>query len=719
VRSNDDDPDGDTLDLTAVSSPEHGSAVIESGAVRYTPVANFFGADNFTYTVSDSQYSSTATVTIDVLPVDDPPLARGDQVTTDEDQPILIDVLANDSDVDGVGLLIDSVSAAAHGTVAIEGASVRYAPAENYHGADAFSYTLRDGKGRTATASVSVSITPVDDTPIVLPQQFNTQEDEPLSAQLVATDVDGDVLSFAIDQPPSHGQLTLATDGRFDYQPDANFSGSDRFLYTVSDGVTTVPAQVEITITAVNDAPQAQDDDLQVAAGSSVSFDVRSNDSDADGDALSVELLSSPAHGDLVEQQDGSFVYTPGTGFSGEDGFTYRVSDGQLQSAPATVRLIVLETRHAPVAVADSVDTDEDTPVTIAVLSNDTDADQDPLSVIAVSTPQHGSAVLNTDGSITYTPVADYFGADRFEYSVSDGNGGQDVGTVSITINPVNDLPTLAMIADQRLDEGQSLSIQLVAADIDGDDLSYGVIGTGSVLDASGLFTFTALDGDSMHAFTVQVSDGQSVAERRFTVSVANVAPTLSVTGAATAPEGLPYTIDLAASDPGQDSLSAWFVNWGDGQTESLPGTATQASHHYSRAGGRFTIEASASDEDGSYDATPLEVTVSRDLLNVESFTPTASGFKVRFDHAFDTRSIDLNNADGGVPDVQLIGDLVGPVSGSLLFDADGHGFSFIRSGGILPFDSYSVQLASGPLASTTSSAPSTATATARRVTTT
>jgi len=973
VLANDSDVEGDPLRLLSVSVPAHGKALIESGAVRYTPAANFFGRDSFTYAVTDNKDSSSATVTIDVLPVDDDPVARDDSRTTNEDVSVLIPVLANDSDVDAVGLMVDSLSAAAHGTVALEGAGVRYVPAANYHGTDGFSYTLRDGKGRTAGASVSVSINPVADAPDATLQAFTTPEDTRLSAHLVATDADGDTLSFALNEAPSHGHLTLGTDGLFEYQPNADFSGSDSFVFRVSDGLTIVAARAEITVEAVNDAPQALDDVVLLARGSSARFDVRGNDSDVEGDPLTIVLLGGPTNGELLAQPDGSFLYTPLTGFSGEDSFQYRASDGHLQSAPATVHLVVSTTNHAPVAVADTADTDEDAPVTIKVLANDTDADGDPLAVASLSTPLHGSAVVNADGSVTYTPAANYFGGDSFtyrtndgledsdvatvsltiapvndapvavddsattaedtpivlnllandtdvdsttlsvmsltaplhgsavvnadgtvtytpfanffgtdgfDYTLSDGHGGQDVGSVSVSITalndppqavedtaelaedssvlidvrandsdpdgdaleltavsapvhgtavidggavrytpvanfygrdsftytvsdanesrsasvtinvrpvddlpvarddlattdedqpvliavlandsdadsvgltidsltaaahgtvviegdsvrytpaanyggadgfsytlrdgkgrtatasvavsiaPVNDAPTLATISDQALFEGQTLSFPLVANDIDGDTLSFSLSGVGASLDASGHFSFTALDGDVSHSFTVQVSDGQSVAERSFSVVVTNVAPTLGIIGTADAPGGLPYTIRLAASDPGDDAISAWMVNWGDGRSDSLPGSATEATHLYSRAGGSFNIEASATDEDGSYAAAPLHVNVSRDLLDVERLTPTATGFKVRFDHVFDAGTINLHDPAGGLPDVQLIGDLGGTVSGSLLLDADGRGFSFIRSGGILPFDSYSVRLASGP----------------------
>ncbi len=301
---------------------------------------------------------------------------------------------------------------------------------------------------------------------------------------------------------------------------------------------------------------------------------------------------------------------------------------------------------------------------------------------------------INTalDG-LAFTPTANYNGAGSVQIITNDG-ALLDSDKVSLTVTPVNDPPTIEPIADQVLTEGQVISLAIAAADIDDDMLNYSV--NAGQIDQNGLFSFTAWDGNAEHAIIVQVSDGQSMSERSFTLAVANIQPTLSALGIPNAPGGSPYTIHLAASDPGQDTISTWLVNWGDGQSDLVAGSGTEAQHIYSRAGGNFIIEASASDEDGSYAATPLNVTVSNDLLEVKSFAPTASGFKVRFDHPFEAAALDLHNPAGGQPDVQLVGDLSGPVSGSLVFDSDGRGLSFIRTGGILPSDRYRLTLASG-----------------------
>jgi VCBS repeat-containing protein len=570
VLANDSDVEGDPLRLLSVSVPAHGKALIESGAVRYTPAANFFGRDSFTYTVTDNKDSSTATVTIDVLPVDDDPVARDDVRTTNEDVSVLIPVLANDSDLDAVGLVVDSLSAAAHGTVAIEGAGVRYVPTADYHGTDGFSYTLRDGKGRTAGASVSVSINPVADSPVAALQVFNTPEDTRFSAHLVATDADGDTLSFALNEAPSHGHLTLGSDGLFEYQPDANFSGRDSFVFRVSDGLTTVPARAEITVEAVNDAPQAVDDVVLLARGSSARFDVRSNDSDVEGDPLTVVLLAGPTRGELLAQADGSFLYTPLAGFSGEDSFQYRASDGHLLSAPATVRLIVSTTNHPPVAVADTADTDEDTPVTIRVLANDTDADNDPLSVVSLSAPLHGSAVVNADGSVAYTPVANYFGTDSFTYRTNDGSEDSDVATVNVTIAPVNDAP-VAVDDSATTAEDTPIVLNLVANDTDVDSSTLSVVSLSTplhgsvVVNADGSVTYTpATAYFGTDTFTYHTSDGSldSLNAATVTVTVGSVnTPPVAVDDSATTLEDMPVVLNLVANDTDVDSTTLSVVS--------------------------------------------------------------------------------------------------------------------------------------------------------------
>jgi hypothetical protein len=199
---------------------------------------------------------------------------------------------------------------------------------------------------------------------------------------------------------------------------------------------------------AVNNEPVAVDDTVVVDEDAAVTFDVRSNDSDADGDALTVELLGSVAHGTLVVNADGTLTYTPVANFSGEDTFTYRLSDGQAQSGTATVIITVEAVNDAPVANDVAVVTEEDAAVTIDLAASVSDIDTVPvaLAIEIVAGPAHGILVQNADGSFTYTPEPDYFGPDQFSYRVNDGALNSNVATVSIAVQAVNDAPVFTSV---------------------------------------------------------------------------------------------------------------------------------------------------------------------------------------------------------------------------------------------------------------------------------
>ena len=180
---------------------------------------------------------------------------------------------------------------------------------------------------------------------------------------------------------------------------------------------------------------------------------VLANDRDADGDTLTVMEVSAPAHGTARLTDAGTVEYTPEPDFHGSDRFTYAVGDGSGLTAQAAVAVTVLPVNDPPQALDDAADTPEDTPVTIAVLANDRDADGDPLTVAEVSAPAHGTARLNDAGAVEYTPEPDYHGSDRFTYAVGDGSGLTAQAAVAVTVLPVND-PPLATGVIPRPDPG-------------------------------------------------------------------------------------------------------------------------------------------------------------------------------------------------------------------------------------------------------------------------
>jgi large repetitive protein len=360
VLANDTDVDGDNLEVTSPTpTAAHGTVTCTAaGECAYTPDPNYYGSDSFTYTVSDGHGGSdTATVNVTVTPVNDgPPVADADSLTTAEDTPGTVDVLDGDTDPDNDPLTVTSLApAAAHGSVSCTAAGdCTYTPAANFHGSDSFDYTVSDGHGGTHTATVSVTVNPLNDDPNAVNDTLSVDEDASGSLNVLAndTDVDGDNLQVTSPMPTAaHGTVACTAAGECTYTPAANNNGLDSFTYTISDGHGgSDTATVNVTVTPVNDAPNAINDALTTAQGTAGSVNVRANDTDPDGDPLSVTPKTNGAHGTVACTTAGVCTYTPAAGFSGADSFTYTVKDGHGGTDTATVAVTVtpVATNHPP-----------------------------------------------------------------------------------------------------------------------------------------------------------------------------------------------------------------------------------------------------------------------------------------------------------------------------------------------------------------------------------
>ncbi|HHB1597056.1 TPA: tandem-95 repeat protein, partial [Vibrio campbellii] len=220
-----------------------------------------------------------------------------------------------------------------------------------------------------------------------------------------------------------------------------NFNGEATISYTVSGGVLEDSAEVSVTVNPVNDAPVANDDNALTDEDTPVTIDVLPNDTDVDGDTLTIVNASVSADQGTVEIVDGKLVFTPADNFNGEATISYTVSDGALEDS-AEVSVTVNPVNDAPVANDDSAATDEDTPVTIDVLTNDTDIDGDTLTIVNASVPADQGAVEIVDGKLVFTPAENFNGEATISYTVSDGVL-EDSAEVSVTVNPINDVPTV------------------------------------------------------------------------------------------------------------------------------------------------------------------------------------------------------------------------------------------------------------------------------------
>ena len=568
VLDNDEDIDGDTLSITAVTQPTNGTVINNGTDVTYTPDADFFGSDSFTYTISDGNGGTdTAIVNITVQSVNDDPSATDDSATTDEDTAVNITVLSNDSDVDGDTITVDSITPPSNGTAVLNGDdSLTYTPNADINGFDSFTYTISDGNGGSDTATVNITITPVNDDPVATDDTDTTNEDTAITLTVLAndSDLDGDTLTVSSTTSPSQGAVVINGDNTVTYTPNAEYNGSDSFTYTISDGNGgTDSATVNITITPVNDVPTALDDTAVTDEDTPTTITVLSNDSDVDGDSLTVESVTAPANGTAVINLDNSITYTPNADYNGADSFTYTVNDGNGDTDTATVTLTITAVNDNPVTGDDAVVTPEDVPITIAVLANDSDIDGDSLSTASVAQPPNGTTTINPDSSITYSPDASFFGTDTFFYTVSDGQGGTDTGQVDVTITAENDNP-VANDDTASTAEDTAVTIDVLGndSDIDGDIPVVDSITSpnhGTLINNGSDVTYTPnanYNGSDSFVYTVSDGNGGSdTATVNITVTAVNDAP-IAQPDAATTSEDTATTITVLVNDTDADGDS-------------------------------------------------------------------------------------------------------------------------------------------------------------------
>jgi large repetitive protein len=463
------------------------------------------------------------------------PVANNDCFSGCEDKPVVIsaaNLLSNDTDKNNDKLTLTSVQGALNGKVSLINGSVAFTPTANYNGPASFTYTISDGKGGTSTATVNLSISPVNDRPDAVDDNIVVTAPGKVTidpATLLAndTDVDGDKLTITSVQCATHGTVALVN-GKVVFTPDAGYSGPATFTYTISDGkggcgnASSDSATVCLTIpkdntapVAVNDSVTGQEDHAFVITMATL----LANDSDANGDKLTITSVQAAVHG-AVAIVNGQVVFTPDANYNGPASFTYTISDGKGGSDTATVSLNINPENDAPNALNDGVITgNEDIPLTInfaTLLANDNDIDGDKLTITSVQAAVHG-AVAIVNGQVVFTPDANYNGPASFTYTISDGKGGTDTATVSLNINPENDAPNAVNDGVIAGNEGTPLAINFATllandTDVDGDTLTISSVqagehGTVAIVNGQVVFTPTAYYNGPA-SFTYTVADG-------------------------------------------------------------------------------------------------------------------------------------------------------------------------------------------------------------------
>jgi len=453
---NDTDLDGDPISVLTISETGSAGGTLALSGIGwdYTPPLGATGIDSFNYTITDG--SDTASAVVFIYVGNGPPQAFADTATTDEDLPVLIDVLANDTDPDLDTLSVASFTQAPNGTVSQSGQQLLYTPNTEFFGLDQFTYTTTDGKGTFSTTTVTLTINFINDPPITHADFAQTLEDTAVIIDVVANDVDpeNEALTVSLNPTlPGGGfealSVTVVNNQiRYEPLPDLAIVVPDTITYVVSDGVNQVPGQLAVSVLPVNDAPVAIPDIVTTLEDHSVTLNPLINDFDIENDTLQIGTVQAPVDFPAtVTFTTSSVTITPDPNFADDSGtlaLTYTVGDGR-DTSTGVIFLLVVPENDAPTAIDDPNNTtQEDTPVVIDVLANDLDVDGDTLLVTSVSDGQLGTATLIGSGSILYVPAPNASGTDQFQYSITDNQGGVSTATVTVDVTATEDSPVAA-----------------------------------------------------------------------------------------------------------------------------------------------------------------------------------------------------------------------------------------------------------------------------------
>lgn len=508
------DADGDNLSYSIISNPLHANVFIDANNIlHYSANTNYFGNDNLTISILDSGSQEVyANILVNVNAVNDAPILINSSLTREilEDGSFVANLLTNAYDVEGDNLAISQFSAS-HGIVTIEGGKLTYVADENYNGLDSVSYTISDGNGGTVSGNINVIIDAVNDAPILNLSTANTNEDSFVIIDVLAMAVDAESDSLEII---SFGQgkngLVSLENGKLKYVPFTNFNGTDKITYEVTDGVNTVSKEITINVSVVNDKPIANLTKITTAEDASITIAISTLASDIEDSNLTLSNIIADDANISVSISGSNVIITPINNFYGTSSFTYTVIDSGLESLTQTVEVVISSVNDAPIiSGVTEFSALEDQSKEIDLLSYAFDIEGDNLSIISATA---NGTVTISDNKIYYKSLSNFFGIDRINYTISDGNGGITKGFVNVNVAAVNDAP---IFFNYQFTTYEDAAITFTAADlaydIENDNLTIVAINGSSDGIYNGVATFTPIAnfiGQKNISVTVRDSNG-------------------------------------------------------------------------------------------------------------------------------------------------------------------------------------------------------------------
>jgi hypothetical protein len=542
-----------------------------------------------------------------------------------------------------------------------------------HDGNETFTLNLLSAIDATIDRGIGVGTILDDDVPVANDDTASTNQDTPVSISLLSNDVDtdGDSLTVTAVTQGAHGSVVINADSTVTYTPNLHYFGSDTFTYTIDDGRgLTATAQVVVTINQTNQPPVAIPDTASTDEDVAVSIAVLANDTDPDGDALTVTGVTRGANGAVTINPNGTVTYTPAPHFFGSDSFTYDISDGQGGTATGTVTVTVNHVNHPPVITAGDLVLSAgviNEGGSVALSGGFLDPDAMDTHTIAINWGDGSSSTLSlTAGQTSFGPVSHTYldnpagapsGAFAITVNVTDSAGASASAATNVTVNNV--VPTVVIGPDRTVPEGSIVSLTGNFSDpgvLDTFTFNWHVVSSNgqAIADATTQnFSFTPWDnGTYTVTFTVTDNDG-GVGQGQLVVTATNVAPTAALSGPVAGVRGQPRAFTFTANDPSVVDTQAGFqfrVNWGDGSSQTLNGTSPQGLEHVYVNSGSYTVQVTATDKDGGTGGVAAQVITISAIALVQTRTdPTQWALAVGGSTGNDTISFSPGSVAGQV----------------------------------------------------------------------
>ena len=498
IASNDIEAEGETIQYVLTGTASNGTITLSaSGLLSYVPTENFFGTETVTYSACDPNNNcSTGILTLEVLAVNDAPVAQNAAYSTDEDTSVSGSLLFYVQDAENDVLTYTTNSS----SLQIDSnGEFSFNPPSNFFGEIIIDYTVCDAAQSCSTADITFNVNSINDAPIAFDDFMTILEDESATLLLSSNDieVENESLTYVLTSESSLGEVLLSSSGELTFTPDAHSSGSETLLVSICDtqGACST-STVFIEVTPVNDAPIVNNIVLQTQEDIAISGTVVGSIIEVENEAITFTALGTSSLGNFSLQSDGSYFFTPNTNAFGNETISFEVCDAGGACTTGSILLEVASVNDAPQTVSAQITLAEDSATEGNFFDYSTDVDNETLTISILEDVEHGTLIFDASGQFAYAPQAHFFGMDTVHYAACDAAGACAQGEIVFEVTFVNDLPIIVDEGVQLIiNESYAGSVAANDIELDFEPLVYTVIndqsGGNFILNADGSFSYT------------------------------------------------------------------------------------------------------------------------------------------------------------------------------------------------------------------------------------